>query len=164
MNKNINEMTRKEFEALPHREWNEQIKFNSMIILPDKVNKRHIILHNIRCWIARKFYLNEPEAYEVPGIHDSGFRCLDFVAVRDNTPICLLSGCSDVIHIDGIGGYGNNWLKRYGIVPNLVPTTGWSIDCLSVSGLLRIWPNASNMTCGTALSSFEIYSLEKTDE
>lgn len=38
-------------------------------------------------------------------MHDSGYRCMDFVAVnRDHKPICRLSGCSDVLHLDGIGG------------------------------------------------------------
>ena len=59
---NINDMTRKDFEALPHRKWNEEIICDNIIILPTK----------------RK--------------HDSGYRCMDFVAVTKNEPICLLSG------------------------------------------------------------------------
>ena len=51
-----------------------------------------------------------PEIYEINGMHDSGFRTMDFVAYSKNEPICLLSGCSDVIHIDGIGGFGHNCL------------------------------------------------------
>jgi hypothetical protein len=132
--KNINEMTRKEFEALPCREWNEDIgEFNSMVILPKRKK------------------------------HDSGYRCMDFVAVKnDNTTLCRLSGCSDVIHIDGIGGYGDNWLNKYTTVPKLIPPSGWSIDCLPKSGLLRIWPSSNKMICGLPLSSFEVYAKEKT--
>lgn len=126
----IENMTRKDFEALPHRGWNEGIEFTSLVILP-----------------MRK-------------LHDSGFRCLDFVAVKTNVPVCRLSGCSDVIHIDGIGGYGHNWLEKYSGCPKAIPPTGWSIDCLPKSGLLRMWPMSNKMTCGSALSSFEIYALE----
>ena len=68
--------TKKELESLPAREWNEDIgEFDSLIILPTK------------------------------HLHDSGFWCMDFVAVKGSEPFCRLSGCSDVIHIDGIGGY-----------------------------------------------------------
>jgi len=129
----INEMTRKEFEALHHRDWDERIEFDSMVILPGRAKD----------------------------LHDSGYRCMDFVAVKNGKPLCLLSGCSDVINIDGIGGHGHNWLKKYGSVPDRVPTSGWSIDCLKKSGLLRIWPSSNKMTCGCAMSSFEIFALPK---
>lgn len=105
-----NNWPRKRFEELPARSWNEDIgEFDSLIILPMRQR------------------------------HDSGYRCMDFVAVKDNEPFCRLSGCSDVIHIDGIGGYGHNWLDTYSGVPHLVPPSGWNIDCLPVSGLLRMW-------------------------
>ena len=131
MNKPITKMTRKEFESLPHRSWNEDIgKFNCLVILPGKSKD----------------------------LHDSGYRCMDFVAVKDDKAICRLSGCSDVVHIEGIGGYGKDWLKKYNKVPFLVPPTGWNIDCLPKSGLLRLFPGSRCMTCGEALSSFEIYA------
>ena len=70
--KDINSWTRKDFDALPGRDWDEDIgEFDSLVILPTK------------------------------RIHDSGFRCMDFVAVRKGVPLIRLSGCSDVIHIDG---------------------------------------------------------------
>lgn len=131
----INEMTRKEFEGLPSKKWDEIIEFSSLIILPGRARD----------------------------MHDSGYRCMDFVAVTKNDPQCLLSGCSDVIHVDGIGGYGKDWFKKYGTVPQTIPPSGWSIDCLSKSGLLHMWPGSAKMTCGPSLSSFEIYALPKDD-
>jgi len=95
----LGDWTRKEFEALPCRAWDEEIEFTSMVILPTR------------------------------RIHDSGYRCMDFVACKNQVPFVRLSGCSDVIHVDGIGGYGKDWL------------------------------NSHRMTCGSALSSFELYSL-----
>lgn len=133
---NILEMTKKELEALDHRQWNTEMEFDSLVIIPGRARD----------------------------IHDSGYRCMDFVAVKDTEPICLLSGCSDVIHIDGIGGLGKDWVKRYGTVPAAIPPSGWSIDCLPKSGLLRIWPGSRKMSCGPALSSFEIYAEEGEDE
>ena len=130
----IDKMTRKEFEALPDRKWDQVIICNSIVILPT----RHM--------------------------HDSGYRCMDFVACVGNDPLCLLSGCSDVIHVDGIGGYGDNWLRRYGTVPSATPPSGWSIDCLPTSGLLRMWPSSGKILCDSALSSFEMYALDKNDK
>lgn len=129
--KDISEMTRKEFDILQSREWGEDIGiFDSLVVLPGRTRD----------------------------LHDSGYRCMDFVAVRDNKPICKLSGCSDVIHIEGIGGQGRNWVGKYGTVPNFVPPTSWNIDCLRKSGLLRLFTSSHKMSCGAALSSFEIYS------
>ena len=83
----INEMKRKEFEVLPHRKWDEPIEFDSLIILPGLAKDKH----------------------------DSGYRCLDFVAVTEGVPQCLLSGCSDVINFDGIGGWGKIGWKNTSI-------------------------------------------------
>lgn len=119
-NYDFNEWTRKQLEALPSREkWDKLIECNSVIILP-----------------TRK-------------IHDSNFRCMDFVAVKDNIPICRLSGCSDVIHLDGISG---NLLT--GKVPH-----PWSIDCLKKSGLLRLF-TGQILIAGPSLSSFELKQKE----
>jgi len=132
----IESMTRKEFEGLPRRKWDEEIICDSLIILPGRARD----------------------------IHDSGFRCMDFVAVVGNEPTCLLSGCSDVIHIDGIGGFGYRWTDKYDGVPKSIPPSGWSIDCLPKSGLLRMWPSSGKIRCGEALSSFEIYAIGSKDD
>lgn len=116
--KNFQYWTKKELEALPQREYQEDIgEFDSLIILPTQQ------------------------------MHDSGFRCMDFVAVKENIPFCRLSGCSDVIHLDGIFANGN--------IPT--PLKGWSIDCLKESGLLRLFSYAK-LKAGPALSSFELFS------
>lgn len=105
--KPVQKMTRKEFLALPSLGWNDDPPdFDSVVILPSR------------------------------RMHESGYRLLDFVACKGDRALVRLSGCSDVLHIDGIGGYGKNWLKKYGTVPTAVPASGWCIDCLPVSGLL----------------------------
>ena len=86
--------------------------------------------------------------------HDSGWMCMDFVAVdKEGEPICKLSGCSDVLDLDGIGGYGK-WLD--GELPNCIKPKGWRIDCLPC-GYLRLF-SRSTLTAGPALSDFEIYA------
>jgi len=127
---NANNMTRKEFDALPERKWGEDIgEFDSLVILPGRAKD----------------------------MHDSGFRCMDFVAVRQAEPICRLSGCSDVVHINGIGGYGKNWGCKGGGVPKTIEPISWSIDCLAKSGLLQLFCR-HKLEAGEALSSFELYA------
>ena len=73
-------------------------------------------------------------------LHDSGYRCMRFVLVNRGNIVGVVGGGSDVVHIDGIGGYGingNAWSilekdPKLGIVD-------WSIDCLPVSGCLRLF-------------------------
>ena len=73
--------------------------------------------------------------------HDSGWMCMDFVAVsKEGEPICRLSGCSDVLNL---GGYGN-WYG--GEFPNYIEPEGWSIDCLPC-GYLRVF-SRNVMTAG----------------
>jgi len=136
----INDMTRKQFEALPGlTRWDEIIEFHSLVILPTK----------------RK--------------HDSGYRCMDFVAVnKDGEPICRLSGGSDVMNIDGIGGYGYQWLDKYNKCPDKVTPVSWSIDCLPKSGLLRLFGYkvdngryCRTLTNSPALSNFEVFVTDK---
>lgn len=125
----IEDMTRKDFDKVPHKDsFKKDIgDFDSLIILPLRAK------------------------------HDSGFRCMDFVAAKKNKPICRLSGCSDIVHLNGIGGYGYNWLEKYNAVPNKVDTIAWNIDCLPKSGLLRLFTWKKKLIAGDALSSFEIY-------
>ena len=132
--KDINQWTRKEFLALPELEWNAPpIEYDSLVILPMNYN------------------------------HDSGFKCMDFVAVQKGIPVCRLSGGSDVLHLNGIGGYGQNWLQTYNTVPDKVTPIAWSIDCLRTSKLLRLFSH-NKLTNGNALSSFEVYAILKKEE
>lgn len=70
--KDYRKWTRKEFEALPLREWEDVIECDSIVILPQKT------------------------------MHDSGYRNMDFVAIQGDTPVCRCSGCSDVLMLSGI--------------------------------------------------------------
>lgn len=103
-----------QFNYVPNREhYDSGIgKFTSLVILPEKY------------------------------MHDSGYACMDFVAIQDRKPICRLSGCSDVLHIGGI-------------MPSF--SVAWSIDCLPC-GLLHLFVlgRGSCLEATPALSSFEI--------
>ena len=99
--------------------------------------------------------------------HDSGFQCMEFALISDDgVPICRVSGISDVIVIDGIGGGGVNGISKAPRLSNgkraIIPH-GWSIDCLPC-GYLRLFANSG---CSLILerpywsgSTFEIYAEE----
>jgi hypothetical protein len=129
----VSEMTRKELDAVPYREdWSKSVMCKSIVILPGRIKD----------------------------MHDSGYRFMDFVAVdMDGNPICRLSGCSDVVHIEGIGGYGE-WTASRGL-PHAVKPRSWSIDCLPKSGLLQLFPGTFKMKAGASYSSFEIYAVDE---
>lgn len=103
--------------------------------------------------------------------HDSGFGCMEFVLVNAHgEAICRVSGSSDVVHIDGIGGYGVGSISKAQRLidgtPIVIPK-GWSIDCLPC-GYLRLfaggdydlvlerpyWPS----------SSFEIFAEKRKNK
>jgi len=142
----ITKMSRREFYKLPHRKWNEDIGgFDSLVILPAKTDVPGLLKYHIKRLGAKIFGLPEPSVYEIKHLHDSGWRCMDFVACRGNEPICRLSGWSDVLHIGGIAGKGS----------------GWTIDCLPKSGLLRLFCREGRLRVGLAVSSFEVIPTEE---
>ena len=63
--------------------------------------------------------------------HDSGYMCMKFALTYHDEVIGCVGGGSDVIHLNGIGGYG----KIYG---DISKRQDWSIDCLK-NGLLRVF-------------------------
>jgi hypothetical protein len=143
----IYEMSRKDFEAVPHHgsfSPIEPIPFDSLVIIPG--NSRPL--------------------------HSSGYRMMSFVAVKNDTPILRLSGYSDVILLDGVGGFGRNWLPKlnpgYLPSPNDLPTfkiptsvspRAWTIDYLPKSGLMRLFCFGYNLVADTwTTSSFFLYT------
>jgi len=153
---NVNNMTLNDFNKIPNRaNWSEPIECTSLIMLPTKIKQSAMYKHAIRTQIAKLLKLPEPYYYNIEGMHDSGYALLDFIAVEDSKPLCKLSGCSDVLHINGIGGYG----RWSGSIPHTIKPIPWSIDCLPKSGLLRLFCGRT-IICGSALSSFEIFIKE----
>lgn len=130
--KEFTKWTRKEFESLPTPKsyTNEEIgEVDSLVILPE----RHY--------------------------HDSGWRCMSFVTIQNGVPTYRISGCSDVIHLGGIGGHNIKSTDR--IKSQTVPNADWHIDCLPVSGLLRIFSGKYKLYVGASLSDFELFYKEK---
>ena len=120
----ITDMTKQDFAAVPEldiiNDWrklavNGHLNFNSIIVIPAENEDGTVILH------------------------DSGWGCMEFCLVDiSNEPIGRIGGGTDVINLDGIGGYGDNWPSRLNNVPDTIPVHGWSMDLLPC-GYLRIW-------------------------
>lgn len=90
--------------------------------------------------------------------HSSGFRNMSIVAVNNGKPICKCAGGSDVLMLGGIDG-GNKY-DLIGNLPRVLEDPNWHIDCLPVSGYLRLWCDY-NLQLGADVSTFDVYYKEK---
>lgn len=117
---NVTKMKKKDFESVPVRSTisAEVPAFYSLVIIP-----------------TNKF-------------HSSGFKIMKFVVCdSQGEPMFMIHGCTDSIHINGIGGScSNNPPGRQ---------TPWMIDCLPC-GYLRLFSDKP-VTCGMAVSDFEVF-------
>ena len=108
-------MSKAQLLDCPKRGWSEDIgPFNSLVLVPLRTR------------------------------HDSGYRFMEFVAIKEDFPFKRLSGCSDVMML---GGYFNR-----------ASSVNWTIDCLPISGLFNLFHMTEKLHCGLALSSFEIFT------
>ena len=90
-------------------------------------------------------------------LHDSGYKCMCFLFCDGDEIVCRSRGWSDVLHIDGIGGFGD-WYG--GELPKKVDPKGWRIDCLP-NGYLRLFGQYKIRTKGWDTSSYEIFGKSK---
>ena len=117
----------------------------------------------------RKSFLSEEPLFDsviiIPETtkHDSGWRNLDFIGCIKREPIVRLSGRSDVLHLDGIGGFGFNCLMKFGQIPNVVEPKDIKIDCLPC-GYLRLWSNKFKFKVGIGVSDFEIFLVKENKQ
>lgn len=126
---NIFDMKKSDFDDIPMVEWDEEVKFTDLVIIP------------------------------TDDFHESGYRCMKFCAVKNGKPIAMLGGNSDVMCIDGIGGYGK-WNWRNEGIPRTTDMKAWNIDCLPC-GYLHMWCSGYNFSATGGLSDFELYTEKK---
>lgn len=99
------------------------------------------------------------------GIHESLFGCMKFILLdKEMNIVGSVGGYSDVIHFNGIGGYGeydDDYSTR--VRTGLVPAVGYRIDCLPKSGCLRVFAHGTKFkTDGFGGSDFCFYAVKKT--
>lgn len=89
-------------------------------------------------------------------LHDSGFGCMKFVLTLNDDIVGAVGGGCDVVHLNGIGGYGFDWQKS--LTDRMVPVIDWSIDLLPKSGCLRVFSSHKLMIQNQFIcSDFEVY-------
>lgn len=93
-------------------------------------------------------------------LHESGWGCMKFIFLRDREIIGAASGWSDVINLNGIGGYGLNYEES--MRTQKVDRVSWSIDILPNSGCVRVFSDSHYLEYDHLIcSSFQIYTKEK---
>lgn len=123
------ELTKEQLLSAPERQsWHEDVYCDAFVIIPTDY------------------------------LHDSEFRCMEVVALDDNNqPICKCAGGSDVIHLNGIGGYGHTDSYTERVKSQSGPLVAWSIDCLPC-GYLRLFTQKGKIKIGEALSDLGVYA------
>ena len=91
-------------------------------------------------------------------IHDSGYGCMKFALANHDIVVGCVGGCSDVINLNGIGGYGHNY--KDAVKTRMVPVIDWNIDLLP-NGLLRVFTSNNLDIPEMILSNFEVYDAKK---
>lgn len=133
---NILEMSREDFDKVP--------TLDCDVTNPVKLVFRRLVI------------IPTDEEYEFGG----GYREMHYCLVdKDNEPICVIRGGSDVCELDGIGGADFRRLLH----PEYKPAPhGWSIDCLPC-GYVSLFATGANLTVETRHAyslSFELFTEE----
>lgn len=98
-------------------------------------------------------------------LHESGFRCMKFILVKRGEIIGVVGGGCDVVHINGIGGYG-----RYGdgfeeaLKTQKTSRVDWSIDCLPGSQCLRLFSSFECLADDFIGLDFSFYPQQMVQE
>lgn len=88
-------------------------------------------------------------------LHDSGFGCMKFVLTHHDDIVGAVGGGSDVVHLNGIGGYGLGFQRT--LARGEVPPVDWSIDLLPGSGCLRVFSSHKLVLDDFIDSDFIVY-------
>lgn len=93
--------------------------------------------------------------------HSSGWRSMKYIFVNGERIVGALGGGSDVLHINGIGGYGLDFDTS--IKTGTVKRVAYKIDCVNKSGCIRLfadhWLTLGDGYHGT--SDFMIYAGDR---
>lgn len=96
-------------------------------------------------------------------MHESGYKCMKFALMNHWEVVGCVGGGSDVIHLNGIGGYG-----KYGeefnrsLSTGLVKRVDWSIDCLP-NGLIRLFCSSKLELDKIICSDFNLYVKSESE-
>lgn len=92
-------------------------------------------------------------------LHSSGYKTMKYILLnREMEVVGCVGGSSDVLHIEGIGGYGSSKNFQTRVETRLMSLVDWSIDVLPC-GYIRLF-NSHEFTISDLpyLSDFSIYA------
>ena len=93
--------------------------------------------------------------------HSSGFGCMKYILCHGFEIVGVVGGGSDVVHLNGIGGYGDGKAFDEALKAQKVDRVGWRIDILPNSGCARLfcdhWLKIETPIC----SDFIVYVKER---
>ena len=90
-------------------------------------------------------------------VHDSGYGCMKFVLTKQDEIVGCVGGGVDVVHLNGIGGYGKDWERA--LKTGVVPVVDWSMDVLNTSKCVRVFSSHQlTLQDGYICSDFEVYA------
>lgn len=93
--------------------------------------------------------------------HSSGWRSMKYILVNGERIVGSLGGSSDLLHINGVGGYGLDFDTS--IKTGKVDRVAYKIDCLNKSGCLRLFADHW-LTLGDdyiGMGEFKIYAGDR---
>ena len=96
--------------------------------------------------------------------HDSGYSMIKIALTNHGRVVGCVEGCSDVIHLNGIGGFGkfgDKYSERVNTKQG--PIIDWSIDIAPTNGLVRVFCSHELELSDFPLSDLPIYLKENND-
>lgn len=92
-------------------------------------------------------------------LHYSGYQTMKLILSDGRDIVGSVSGFSDAIHLNGIGGYGLNYEDA--LNTGKVDRISWTIDCLPKSGCVRVFSGKELRLPDFYGSSFELFEEDK---
>lgn len=96
-------------------------------------------------------------------MHESGYMCMKFALMDHLEVVGCVGGGSDVIHLNGIGGYGKYENFKEVLKTGLTKRVDWSIDCLP-NGLIRLFCSKKLELDEIICSDFNLYVKSEREE
>lgn len=96
-------------------------------------------------------------------MHESGYMCMKFALMDHWEVVGCVGGGSDVIHLNGIGGYGKYENFKEALKTGLTKRVDWSIDCLP-NGLIRLFCSKKLELDEIICSDFNVYVKSEREE
>lgn len=96
-------------------------------------------------------------------MHESGYMCMKFALMDHWEVVGCVGGGSDVIHLNGIGGYGKYENFKEVLKTGLTKRVDWSIDCLP-NGLIRLFCSKKLELDEIICSDFNLYVKSEREE